>query len=216
MQPTRISQSRPDTEAAVQSQEPLMLHCCCGPCATACLERLADEKRQCALFFSNSNLDSEEEFEKRLDALRTVAGHFGVTEVIVDPYRHDMWLEHISQVPYYDKLPEKGVRCAKCFQWSLGRTAVIAAQRGIPFATTLTVSRHKPSKLLFSIGQSLGNFAPYDFKKQNGFLRSTLISKELGIYRQNYCGCEFSKLNNANQSFHTTLDTENKLNHEDT
>ena len=209
MQPTRISQSRLDTEAAVQSQEPLMLHCCCGPCATACLERLAAEKRHCALFFSNSNLDSEEEFERRLDALKTVAEHFGIGEVIVDPYRHDLWLEHVSQVPNYQTLPERGARCAKCFQWSLGRTAALAAKREMPFATTLTVSPHKPSKLLFEIGQSLGNFAPYDFKKQNGFLRSTLISKELRIYRQNYCGCEFSKANRQNTSSPTFQSPQN-------
>ncbi|MCQ2404051.1 MAG: epoxyqueuosine reductase QueH [Lentisphaeria bacterium] len=196
MRPTRTSPSSPENTPAA----PLLLHCCCGPCATACIERLRQEDRPCALYFSNSNLNSEEEFGRRLGALRAVAAHFGISEVVVDPYRHDLWLEFVSQVPGYATLPERGARCAKCFQWSLARTAAMAQARGEQFATSLTVSPHKDSRLLLGIGGVFGHFAPYDFKKKNGFLRSTILSRELGIYRQNYCGCEFSLQQAQHQS----------------
>jgi predicted adenine nucleotide alpha hydrolase (AANH) superfamily ATPase len=169
----------------------IVLHCCCGPCATACVERLLQEGRRPLLYFSNSNLNSREEYEVRLEQLRITAEYFKVPYA-ADEYRHDLWLEHCSALPDFQNAPERGPRCALCFRWSLGRTAEFAAAGGLPFTTSLTVSPHKPAKLIFEIGASLGNFQPYDFKKQNGFLRSTQLAKELQLYRQNYCGCEFS------------------------
>ncbi len=197
MRNIRTSLSGPESRGAANS--PLLLHCCCGPCATACIERLNSEGRRCVLFFSNSNLDSQEEFSRRLEALEAVGSHFSVEEIVVDPYRHDQWLEHVSQVPGYETLLERGARCARCFEWSLRRSALLASERGLEFSTSLTVSPHKNSPLILSIGGGFNGFAPYDFKKHDGFLRSTVISKELGIYRQNYCGCEFSRSRAQNQ-----------------
>ncbi len=180
--------------AAPLPEGTLLLHCCCGPCATACMERLAEENVPCVPFFSNSNLDSREEFEKRLAALRTAAQHFRMPAPLVDPYRHDHWLRFVARLePAYATAPERGRRCQACFQWSLARTAAMAAQLHCTFATSLTVSPHKNSKLLFALGGKYSHFTPWDFKKKDGFLRSTILSKELGLYRQNYCGCEFSK-----------------------
>ena len=174
-------------------QPTILLHCCCGPCATACIERLLAEGRACRLYFSNSNLDTEDEFLRRLENLRKVAGFFGMGEVLVDPYRPDEWREHVSQVAGYESLPEGAERCAKCFEWSLGRTAQMAAALGMAFTTTLTVSPHKNSRKLLEIGGNHPHFEPYDFKKKDGFLRSIQLARQLGLYRQSYCGCRFSR-----------------------
>lgn len=158
------------------------------------MERLAEAGVPCIPFFSNSNLDSSEEFEKRLTALRTAAQHFRMPAPLVDPYRHANWLRFVARLePGYATAPERGRRCQACFQWSLARTAAMAARLRCAFATSLTVSPHKNSKLLLTLGGKYPHFSPWDFKKQDGFLRSIILSKELGLYRQNYCGCEFSK-----------------------
>ncbi|MBR6470462.1 MAG: epoxyqueuosine reductase QueH [Victivallales bacterium] len=172
---------------------PLLLHCCCGPCSTACVERLLAEGRACRLYFSNSNLDSEGEFNLRLENLRKVAVHYGLGEVQIDAYDHRGWLSQVSQVPGYAQCREGGARCAKCFAWSLSRAAQAAAAQGMNFATSLTVSPHKNSRMLLSIGAEHSHFEPYDFKKSDGFLRSLRLSRQLGLYRQSYCGCEFSR-----------------------
>lgn len=176
-----------------QSAHKLLLHCCCGPCATACIQRLLEADIRPTLYFSNSNMDSEVEFLRRLEELRRVAGHFELGQVIVDDYRHDQWHDHCRQaLPEYAIFTERGPRCVHCFQWSLNRTALAAAALEMPFATSLTVSPHKNSKLLLKLGSEYQNFSPWDFKKKDGFKRSLELSKELQLYRQNYCGCEFS------------------------
>ena len=175
------------------ADRPILLHCCCGPCSTACIERLLAEGRSCRLFFSNSNLDTEEEFTLRLENLRKVAVHYSLGEVHVDTYLHHDWLAHVSKVPGYEQCPEGGLRCAKCFEWSLSRAAQFAASLGMAFTTSLSVSPHKNSQLLMATGRTHSNFEPYDFKKRDGFLRSLQLSRQLGLYRQNYCGCEFSR-----------------------
>jgi hypothetical protein len=167
----------------------ILLHVCCAPCATACVERLLADGREVSLYFSNSNINSEAEFEKRLAYVEKIAGIFGVG-LEVDPYCHDKWLEHVRGL---ENEAEKGLRCVKCFDWSLGRTARKAAASGIEyFATTLTVSPHKDSKVIFDAGGRYPGFEPWDFKKANGFQRSRELSREFALYRQNYCGCEFS------------------------
>lgn len=172
-------------------EKPLLLHCCCGPCASACVERLLGEKRVIVLFFSNSNIATKEEFEKRLACVKFLAEKFSLP-LVVDPYDHEAWIQHVSALPEYEKQPEKGARCALCFAYSLGRAQEYAKAHGTHFTTTLTVSPHKDSRLIFSIGGRSPLFEPMDFKKKGGFLRSIQLSKEYGFYRQNFCGCEFS------------------------
>ena len=170
-------------------QKNLLLHICCAPCACGCLDKIAD--RSVTLFFSNSNLHTEEEFQKRLENVRRFADHFKFP-LIVDPYDHQAWLDQISSVPDFQIQPERGARCAECFRFSLGRTAETAEKLDMNFATTLTVSPHKNSKLIFSIGSESQRFEPIDFKKNDGFLKSLRLSKELDLYRQDFCGCDFS------------------------
>ncbi len=185
MPPTRTSPCVPDG--------PILLHCCCGPCASACVERLLAAGRPCRLFFSNSNIATQEEFELRLEQLRKVAAHFGLEAPWADDYRHDLWRAHVAALPGYETVPERGPRCALCFGYSLGRAAEAAARLGLPFATSLTVSPHKPAALIAQVGGRFPNYEHWDFKKQDGFLRSIRLSRQLGLYRQAYCGCEFSR-----------------------
>lgn len=172
----------------------LLLHICCAPCACGCLDKL--QEREVTLYFSNSNLSSAEEFEKRLENVRIFAERFDFP-LIVDPYDHAAWLNAVSAVPDFAQAPERGVRCAACFKYNLERTAAKAEEAGMNFATTLTVSPHKSSKLIFSIGSRFSHFEAIDFKKNDGFLKSMRLSKELNLYRQNFCGCEFSLRNRS-------------------
>lgn len=167
----------------------ILLHVCCAPCATACVERLLANDRDVSLYFSNSNMNSKMEFEKRLAYVEKIAGVFDVG-LEIDPYRHDDWLEYVRGL---ENEAEKGLRCTKCFEWSLQRTAQKATDVGIEcFATSLTLSPHKNSGVIFEAGNQHPGFEALDFKKENGFLRSRELSEKFDLYRQNYCGCEFS------------------------
>ena len=169
-------------------EEGLLLHICCAPCGGGCVERLLAEGRRPRLYYSNSNLATLEEFERRLESVRLLARHFGVA-LEVDPYDHAAYLAAVSG---FEHEPERGARCVRCFAFNLGRTARRAAELGMRFATTLTVSPHKDSAVIFAAGSAFGHFEAIDFKKRDGFLRSNRIARELGFYRQKFCGCEFS------------------------
>ena len=167
----------------------LLLHICCAPCACGCIDRLRAEGVAFAFYYSNSNLNSIEEYEKRLESARKLAAVENIP-LYIDEYNHASWLERT--VNFADE-PERGKRCGICFDWSLSRTALAAAELGFDeFATSLTVSPHKSSKLIFEIGSKYERFSPWDFKKQDGFLKGNRKARELDLYRQNYCGCEFS------------------------
>ena len=142
------------------------------------------------LFFSNSNIFPHEEFLKRYDNLLIVANKYNL-EVIIDDYDHDAWLRWIEG---YESEPEHGKRCQKCFRFNLMRAEKKAKELGIDsFCTTLTVSRFKKSATIFSEGQDLIGFEMIDFKKKDGFTKSVKLAKEMNLYRQDYCGCEFSR-----------------------
>ena len=150
------------------------------------------ENRPCRLFFSNSNIATQEEFDLRLEQLRKVAAHFGLEEPLVDVWRHDLWRAHVAALPGYETAPERGPRCALCFGYSLARAAQAADERGLPFATSLTVSPHKPAALIAHVGAQFPNYEHWDFKKRDGYLRSIRLAQEYGLYRQDWCGCEYS------------------------
>lgn len=181
--------------AGKQSEDPaprILLHTCCAPCAAPSAERLLLAGREVVLYFSNFNIFPEAEYQKRLEHARRLAGVMNLV-IEEDAYDHAEWLEHIRGL---ENEPEKGRRCEKCFEFSLTRTDQMAARLGIgAFATTLTLSPHKVSRIIFEIGRRFPRFEPIDFKKQGGFLRSMELSDEFDLYRQNYCGCEFSKRN---------------------
>ena len=175
-----------------------VLHTCCGPCASACVPRLKDDGHEVTMLFANSNIDTREEFEKRKAEAEKLARHDGVRFAAL-PYDHAEWLREVAAG--YENEPEKGARCARCFRYNLSKAAEFARVNGISaFTTSLTVSPHKVSKTIFDVARSLPSslfplpsFLEIDFKKREGFKLSVKRAEELGLYRQSYCGCEFSK-----------------------
>jgi len=171
----------------------LLLHVCCAPDATVAAERLG-ELYEITLFFENSSLDSEEEFSRRYADLPTVAERLGA-KILEAPYDPDAWAEAVKGL---EDEPEGGARCLACFRFRLARTAEAAAREGFDFfATTLTVSPHKNAAAINQTGNDVAASAAYldsDFKKKDGFKRSVELSKALCLYRQNYCGCKYSRM----------------------
>jgi predicted adenine nucleotide alpha hydrolase (AANH) superfamily ATPase len=141
------------------------------------------------LFFGNSNIYPQEENQLRYSELLKVACHYNLP-VIREKYNHIKWLKKIKGL---ESEKENGKRCDLCFEYNLQEAFEEAKKRDIEyFTTTLTVSPHKNSLRIFKIGSDHREFVPIDFKKNGGFQRSTQLSKELNLYRQTYCGCEFS------------------------
>lgn len=171
-------------------ESPLVLHCCCAPCAGGCVSCLAEKGRPTELFFSNSNLMDELEYSLRLASVEKLAQLFHL-DLTVDPYDHEAWLDFVAGL---ENEPEKGRRCRKCFEYSLRRTQEFARKRGKAFATTLTVSPHKISEMIFAAGEGMTSFEKIDFKKGGNYQTSCRIAKENNFYRQKFCGCEFSYL----------------------
>ena len=173
----------------MEEDKRVLLHVCCGPCSTSSILRLLEEGYKPVLFYSNSNIYPESEFIKREGELEKVASLHSL-DVIVDGYDHEAWREKVKGL---ECEKEGGARCPVCFRYNLERTCRKAKELGIPyFTTTLTVSRFKPSKVIFAIGRDYPGFLEIDFKKKGGFEKSVRLSKEMGLYRQEYCGCEFS------------------------
>ena len=174
----------------------ILLHTCCGPCASACVPRLQELGYEVVMYFSNSNIDTEEEFDKRLQAAQKLAANDGV-EIAFEKYDHAEWLREVAAG--FEREPEKGRRCDRCFYYNLKKAARYALREGIElFTSSLTVSPHKISPRVFSAGNQVAGesavaFLEENFKKREGFKRSLIRSAQLGLYRQDYCGCEFSK-----------------------
>ena len=180
----------------------LLLHACCAPCSSYCLEYLR-EAFALTVFFYNPNLTEQEEYrrrveeEKRLIALMNGQEGSSQIEILEGRYEPERFLEAAKGL---ETCKEGGERCVRCFALRLGETARVAAEDGFDFFTTsLTISPLKNSALLNRIGAQEGErygvrFLPSDFKKNNGYLRSTQLSRLYGLYRQNYCGCIYSKV----------------------
>ena len=175
----------------------VVLHACCGPCASACVPRLAASGHEVTMLFANSNIDTQEEFDRRKSAAETLARADGVRFAAL-AYDHEEWLREVAAG--FEHEPEKGERCARCFRYNLAKAAKYAAENGMEaFTTSLTVSPHKSSRVVFDAGRAAAAdeggaaFLEEDFKKKDGFLLSTERATRLGLYRQDYCGCEFSR-----------------------
>ena len=181
----------------------LLLHACCAPCSTASLEYLA-QYFDITLFFYNPNISSAEEFGKRLDELKrfTEECPFAKGIKIISPeYNH---LEFLNVVTGLENAKEGGARCEKCFRLRLNKTAEQAEKSGFEyFATTLTISPLKNAEKINLCGEGavVGNviYLPTDLKKRERYKRSIELSREYGLYRQSFCGCEFSKADRNNQ-----------------
>lgn len=180
--------------SGIKEKEPLLLHSCCAPCSTACIERLKDHF-DLIVYYYNPNIDTQEEYNLRRDEQIKYCKKVGV-KVITEEYLQE---EYLTAVKGQENELEGGKRCLTCFYLRLNKTAQKAKELGINyFATTLTVSPLKNAKNINEIGEKIQvkygvKYLPTDFKKQGGYQRSTLLSKENGMYRQNYCGCIFSK-----------------------
>ncbi len=173
----------------------LLLHSCCAPCTSGVLPQI--EGYDITLLFYNPNLDTIEEYNKRLDALYDYIDKYSKDsstkyKVIAVPYEHS---EFVDKIKGMEDLPEGGKRCEVCIDIRLTYTAKYAKDNGYDiFASTLSVSPHKNHELINNIGESLEKalgieYMPSNFKKNNGFLMSIQNSKKYGIYRQRYCGC---------------------------
>lgn len=174
-----------------QNSKKILLHACCGICSGYPISLLQEMDYSPIVYFCNPNLDSEEEFEKRLEAQRIVCEHFKVP-LIVEPYSPN---EFIEKVKGLEDEPEKGKRCDKCIELRLDKTYKKAQELGIKyFTTSLVISPHKNFEKITNIGKSFSeNYIAIPFRKKDGFLKTNNLSKELGLYRQQYCGCIFSK-----------------------
>ncbi|RLG58102.1 MAG: recombinase [Candidatus Hydrothermarchaeota archaeon] len=174
--------------------EKLMLHACCAPCATHVVKVLR-EKYEVIVYFYNPNIHPEEEYHLRMKNMIKLAELYDFPLIIGD-YDVELWFERIKG---FEKEKEGGERCKLCFELRLEKTAKLAKELGMPiFATTLTISPHKNAEVINSIGKKIAKkynikFFEADFKKKNGFKKSVEESKRLNLYRQNYCGCIFSK-----------------------
>ena len=173
----------------------LLLHSCCAPCSSACLERLKDHFSITVLYY-NPNIGSEEEDQKRKAEQIRLLKETGWAEIIDCDYDKGAFDEMVKG---YENEPERGKRCYLCYKLRLEKTGKTAKEKGFDyFATTLTLSPLKNTAWLNEIGEEVAgrygvNYLFSDFKKKGGYLRSIELSKEYGLYRQDFCGCEFSK-----------------------
>lgn len=172
----------------------VLLHVCCGPCATVTLERLLPRYDVTCLWF-DPNIQPLNEHDLRLENALVVAQHFGV-EMLQEPREEDLWLRAVAG---HEADPEGGPRCSLCIAWRLQRAAKVATAAGFElFATTLTVGPRKPAQIINPLGQAAAEaagirFLAEDFGRAGGFGRSVELSRQLGLYRQRYCGCSFAR-----------------------
>lgn len=176
----------------------LLLHACCAPCSSWCLEYLAPYF-DVTVFYYNPNIDIPEEYRRRVEEEQRLIREMPLprpVHFLEGSYEPE---EYHRLVQGHEQDPEGGERCGICFEQRLFRTAETARDLGFDFfTTTLTISPLKNADRLNAIGEETAArcgvaFLPSDFKKKNGFLRSTRLSEEYHLYRQDYCGCSYSR-----------------------
>ena len=207
MQPKRnyqIEMERELARLARTGERPVLaLHSCCAPCSSAVLERL-HEAFQIVIYYYNPNISPESEFIHRAEEQARLASEMPLRDVSVvrgdyDPY------EFYERVRGHENDPEGSERCGICFEMRLRQTAEFAKRIGAPcFTTTLSISPLKDSRRLNAIGEALAEeyglkYLVSDFKKKDGYRRSVALSEEYGLYRQDFCGCVFSKMERERQ-----------------
>lgn len=177
----------------------LLLHACCAPCSSACLERLSNFFKITIIYY-NPNITEEKEYLKRLEELKNFIQKIKVKYPInIIDTRYDP-KEFFEISKGLEKEKERGKRCYKCYELRLEETTKVAKENNFDFfTTTLTLSPYKKTDWLNEIGENLSNkyqtsYLYSDFKKKNGYKRSIELSKEYNLYRQDYCGCIYSKL----------------------
>lgn len=176
----------------------LLLHVCCGPCSSNVIKELC-EHFKITIYYSNSNIYPQKEYTRRYQELVNFVKKFNKDykqdiQVIEDPYNHPEWVSHLYPLKDF---PEGSIRCRLCYSLRMRRTFDYAKINHYDYWTTvLSISPHKNSQWINEIGEAWTSdktkFLYADFKKNNGYLKSTQMTKEYNMYRQNYCGCMFS------------------------
>ncbi len=181
----------------LNNKKTLLLHACCAPCSSAVLERIA-EYFDITILYYNPNITEKEEYEKRLQELEKFVNEINLDNIKVMPGRYQPE-EFFEMSKGLEQEKERGKRCYQCYKLRLEETAKIAEQQNFDFfTTTLSISPYKNSKWLNEIGADLdkkyqSTYLYADFKKKNGYKRSIELSKQYNLYRQDYCGCIYSK-----------------------
>ncbi len=175
----------------------VLLHVCCGPCGSSVLEYLT-QYFDLTLLWYNPNIYPEEEFALRRETLLKLVRDMGLSgrvDILLEPWRSE---DYSARVIGLENEPEGGRRCTECFRLRLEETAKLAAERGFDyFCTTLTLSRHKDAVRINTLAEEIAaktgaRWLPSDFKKHDGENRSIELCEQYNVYRQLYCGCEYS------------------------
>ena len=185
------------------NKKKLLLHACCAPCSSYVLEYL-NKFFDITIYYYNPNIDTKEEFDKRTEEVNRLvseAEFANGVKVVVAPYEKELFEELAKGL---EDEPEGGARCKKCYYLRLRKTAEYAKKNKYDyFTTTLSISPYKDADALNSIGKKLSdefniNYLYSDFKKKNGYKRSIELSHVFNLYRQDYCGCVYSKIERVN------------------
>lgn len=184
----------------------LLLHACCGPCSSYVIE-LLNKYFEITVYYYNPNIYPKEEHNRRENELLKFASDFADKNklskfnIVTEPYKQE---DFYNAIKGYEKYPEKSYRCWICYELRMKKALDFAEKNRFDyFTTTLSISPHKDAEKINEIGQRLTlnhnyhtKFLYSDFKKKNGYKRSLELSKEYNLYRQKYCGCIYSKLQN--------------------
>jgi predicted adenine nucleotide alpha hydrolase (AANH) superfamily ATPase len=191
----------------VHKKPSLLLHACCGPCSSYVIEYLASFF-DITIFYYNPNIHPKAEYDRRLAELEKFVGVFppsvqNAVKIVVDDYNPEDYFTatNVRNETELASEPEKGERCRRCYEFRMRKAYSYAVENGFDwFTTTLSISPHKDAEKINTIGLALAEaadsvtrFLPADFKKKGGFLRSTQLSAEYGLWRQDYCGCVYSR-----------------------
>ena len=182
---------------ALKSKPKLLLHVCCAPCSSGVIDKLYKNFEVSVLFY-NPNISESEEYLKRKEEFLRYNKDSKYNLKIIDCEHCDA--DFLKIAKGLENEPEGGKRCTECFRLRLTKTAQIAKKYGFDyFTTTLSVSPYKNAELLNELGKEIGEkfavkYLLSDFKKRNGYLNSIINSEKYNLYRQDYCGCIYSKL----------------------
>lgn len=179
------------------NKEKIIMQICCVGCGVFIAKELSEEF-EVLLYYYNPNIFPLAEFDLRLEEARRIAARFGLALAVSD-YDHQGWLKMVRGL---EDEPERGKRCSLCYRDRMAAAAKLAKEQGAAyFGTTLTTSPHKDAVEISRIGNELAlqygvSYLDRDFKKNDGFKKSCILTKDLQLYRQDYCGCEFSMRKN--------------------
>lgn len=174
----------------------ILFHTCCSPCACQPIRELLEAGFEVTVFYDNPNIQPKEEYDARLRELKKYLQELPGVKIIEGEYDVLEWLEKIKGL---ENEPERGRRCDVCYEFRLRRTAKRAGELGYEyFGSSLSISPHKKADKISELGQKIAKeyglkFMDRDWKKMGGFQAACRLAKEHNFYRQNYCGCVFSK-----------------------